>query len=264
MMRIGIGIDGVMRDFIGQFDKVYKKVFIYNEDLINASIPDHADMAQNGVGEDDFVAKEETEEQIKAREEFIKRKEQELISTPVNSEDLLNHYKFEESKSDFMEFGENSEVTNTFKVEYTQRQMLEKFMYEDYALQIFGRAEQYPGSVDMVNRIQAAGLISKDYEVVLLSTNKARAIPATYTFLGLQNSRVRNIVFVEKEYQKWDHCDILIDADVKSLQSVPDDKYAIRILRDWNQYDNIEYTYSSVQELLKSGIIGKLTKPIKA
>jgi hypothetical protein len=106
--------------------------------------------------------------------------------------------------------------------------------------------------------------MSKNYEVVLLSTAKSRAIPATYSFLGMQNSRARNIVFVEKEYQKWDHCDILIDADVKSLQSVPEDKYAIRVLRDWNQYDNIEYTYSSIQELFKSGLIEKLTKPIKA
>jgi hypothetical protein len=264
MMRIGIGIDGVMRDLFGQFDKVYRRVFIYNEELVNATIPDHSDMAQNGVGEEDFVVKEESEEQVRAREELIKKREQELISLPVNSEDLLNHYKFEESKSSFMEFGDNAEVTSTFQVEYTQKQMLEKFMYDDYALQIFARAEPYPGAIDIVNRIQAAGLMSKNYEVVLLSTAKSRAIPATYSFLGMQNSRARNIVFVEKEYQKWDHCDILIDADVKSLQSVPEDKYAIRVLRDWNQYDNIEYTYSSIQELFKSGLIEKLTKPIKA
>ena len=251
MRKLGIALDGVIRDFNSQFHKTYVRTFIHNDSLVGANIPTHTEARLNGLGENDFVAQEQTEEEQLLEQEAIAKKEQEMINLPVTSEDLLNHYRFEEQKLNFI---------GTDDMILSPKQMLQKFIYDDYPFQIFAQAQEYDGANEMFNRIQGYGRMNGLFETVILVTAQKQAIPATFNFLGKYHSRPKSVVFVDREEDKWDHCDVLIDAHPRALQSVTNDKYAIRIARDWNQYDNIEYTWDSLKEVMSSGILDKLFK----
>lgn len=256
MRKLGISIDGVIRDFNTQFHKTYVRTFIHNESLVGASIPTHTEARMHGLTDTDFVAHEQTEEEERLQQEDVARRERELISLPVTSEDLLNHYKFEEQKMDFIPSvdGSNDDII------LSPKQVLQKFIYDDYPFQIFGQAPEYENAMEWFNRIQGYGKQKGLFETVLLSTTQRQAIPATFSFLGKYHSRSKSVVFVDREEDKWDHCDVLIDAHPRALQSVTQDKFVIRIARDWNQYDNIEYTWDSLKAVHNSGILDKLFK----
>lgn len=256
MRKLGIAIDGVIRDFNSQFHKTYVRTFIHNESLVSTNIPTHTEARLHGLTENDFVAKEQTEEEERLAQEAIEKREKELINLPVTSEDLLNHYRFEEQKLDFIQ----STDGNNDDMVLSPKQVLQKFIYDDYPFQIFAQAQEYEGANEMLNRIQGYGRQKGFFDTVLLATAQKQAIPATFNFLGKHHSRAKSVVFVDREEDKWDHCDVLIDAHPRALQSVTNDKYVIRIARDWNQYDNIEYTYSSLKEVFTSGILDKLFK----
>ena len=256
MRTLGIALDGVIRDFNSQFHKTYVRTFIHNESLVGADIPTHADVRMQGISDTDFVAKETTEEDDIITRELMVKKEKELISLPVTSEDLLNHYRFEEQKVDFLPGldGANNDMV------LSPKQVMQKFIYDDYPFQIFAQAQEYDGANEMFNRIQGYGKQKGFFNTVLLATGEKQAIPATFNFLGKCHSRAKNVVFVEREEDKWNHCDVLIDAHPRALQGVTDGKFVIRIAREWNQYDAIEYTYANLKEVLSSGILDKLFK----
>ena len=96
MKRIGIEINGVLRDTIGKFTQLYEKHMIEEKDDDNKTF--ELDMSGN------------TEELV-SPEEF----EYKIISD-VTSLNLMDHFKFN---------GEDE---------------LYSFMYEDFAMQIFGHA----------------------------------------------------------------------------------------------------------------------------
>lgn len=256
MRTLGISIDGVIRDFHSQFHKMYVKTFIHNDALVSAHIPSHADARISGIGETDFVPQELTESDMELIQKAADQKEKEMVLLPVNSEDLLNHYRFEEER---LEFIQTSDGKDDDKI-ISPKEALHKFIYEDYPFQIFGMATEYDGANQMVNQIQGYGRQKEFFNVVLLSTDQKQAIPATYGFLARCHSRAKSIVFVDKEEDKWDHCDVLIDANPRAIQAVPSDKFIIRILRDWNQYDDIEHTYENLKEVYTSGVLDKLFK----
>jgi len=238
MKTIGINIDGVVRDFWTQFDKHYRKTYINNPSIVEMN--------------QDMTVKEPTEEEWKKTEEMIKLKTSELISLPLNSYDLSNHYRFEEVKSI------DGETT------LSPREALNEFMYQKYPFQIYGQAEEYMGACDAVNRIQAYGLSNKIYNTVFLSSVNSPAIPATFHFLAKNASRIRNIVFVDEDFEKWDHCDVLIDCVPEAIQDVPDGKIVIKIEQPFNQWDTVEHTFKSIKEVnpnfLEELIVGKEQK----
>lgn len=253
---LGIEIDGVVRDFLTQFDRIYRKTFIHNESLVKADIPSHAEARVHGIKDTEFVAKETTEEERRTEMLMAEKKEKQLIFLPVNSEDLLNHYHFEEKVLNFID----SDGKKTEDEIITPQQSLEKFIYEDYPFQIFGRAEEIEKANEWANKIQNFGKMKGYYKTVFFSKVSGMAIPATYSFLGTNHSRIRNLIIVENDIEKWDYCDVLIDCNPRAIQSVPKDKEIIRILREWNKYDNIDYSYSSLKEVYNSGILDKLFK----
>lgn len=84
MKKLGITINGVLRDLEFQFDKVYRKAFIRNDSLV-------------GMNENFEAVEEETDWE---KEE---RLEKEKITLPVDTTDFMNHYKFD-SKISFENF----------------------------------------------------------------------------------------------------------------------------------------------------------------
>jgi len=247
LKTIGISIDGTIRDFADKFDKQYRKVFIHNPNIV----------AMN----EDVTYKEQTLEEAQIVEDTIREKERELITLPMDSYDLLNHYKFS-SQSIKMSKIEDREGLNMDPIEYNPKQNLEKFLYEDYPFQVFGQAEEYKGAMDAVNKLQSIGLTKEKFDVVLLGTHRSKAIAATYFFLSTINCRIRKIVFVGSESEKWNHCDVLIDSSPIAIQAKPKEKTVIKITHLYNQWDAADFSYPSIKEACNEAIFDRIFNQI--
>lgn len=236
MKTLGINIDGVIRDFHGQFDKQYRKVFIHNPSLV-------------GMDEETHTYKALTESDEDELEKKILEKERELITMPVDSFELLNHYRFD-SKSIKMSKLDTPEGVDYTPIEFTPKENLENFMYETYPMQLFTMAEEYPGATNAVNKIQQIGLENKLFDVVLFTTLKGKAISATYGFLGTKvGCRIKKIMHLNSDSEKWDHCDALVDIMPASFQTKPRGKTSIKINHLFNQWDAADYSYDSLKEI---------------
>lgn len=246
MKTLGINIDGVIRDFHSQFDKQYRKMYIHNPSLV-------------AMNEENMTFKAYTEEEEKAIEDKIRDRERELITLPVDSSDLLNHYKFD-SKTIKMSKLEAEEGVNYNPIEMTPKQNLEDFMYETYPYQIFGMAPEYQGAMDAVNKIQFIGLSTGMFEVVLLTTLKSKAITSTYAFLGSVNCRIKNIKHLNSDADKWNHCDAVVDINPITFQTKPKDKVSIKINHPFNQWDAADYSYNSIKEIANEDFFNRIFK----
>lgn len=256
MKKLGITIDGVIRNYLDAFDKQYRKKFIFDENIVDMS--------------EEFVYKEPTEEDLKKRTKLIEEKTLELISLPVDSPDLLNHYQFNEIKefendNSFIQNTDEQciffENFNTFENKtLTPKEALNRFMYEQHAFKIFGDSEEFQGAMSYVNRIQAYGLQNNLFETVLISDLKSTAISANFFFLHKVGCRVRNIQIVKDCIDKWNYCDVLVDADPETLQVKPEGKLSIKIDKLYNQPDESDYTIKNIKELNNEEFLKKIFK----
>ena len=254
MKTVAINIDGTIRDFVSKFDFMYRKKFIHNPEEVEGNIPTHTDIAQGNIDDKSFQIKEEfTDEEMDAIAAMIEEKEKELLSLPVDTDDLTNHYRFEPKKLKVISFDDDKGDDKPIRL--NSNQVLEKFIYEDYPFQIFGRAEQYKDAMETVNKIQAFGRDKGLYKTVLVSTCKQGAIPATFAFLSTHHCRVQNIHFVDSHEEKWDLCDVLIDDTPEAIHSKPADKELIKIDRPWNKWDKTPNSFESLVELNKDGLL---------
>lgn len=218
---LGIGIDGVIRDIHTQFYKIYKKAFIKNESLVQM------DDNYNYVPE-----MEMTEDDLFKMEQMEKEK----INTPINSFDLLNHFKFE-SAEDF-----------------------EKFYFTDYAFEIFGAAGQFQRAMDYVNRLQDFGKANSLFETVLLSKESDKAITSTYHFLAKNACKIKKIIFVDEYVNKWDYCNVIIDDCPIIFENKPENKTSIKINREYNVYSKSDYSFDSINEVYNHEFLLKIFK----
>jgi hypothetical protein len=256
MKTIGIEIDGVLRDYLTKFDEQYRKVFIYNPSLV----------AMN----DDFTVREQSEAEIEEIEQERERLESELLTLPVSTSNLTNHYRFDSETIDFTvadSFDHEDEDGSVIKgiesvqedITRTPEENLEYFINEKYPFQIFANAVPFKRAVDAFHRLQSVGKETGEYEVVLLSTLKAQAIAATYFFLSKQGCRPRSVRFVDTHEDKWKYCDILIDVNSDALDYKDDDeKVSIKIKGDMTKYSDADYEADSLYSLVKSGVIGEI------
>jgi len=245
MKKLGISLDGVIRNFHSSFDRQYRKTFIMNPAIVQM--------------DEDFRIKEPTEEEIKEQEKRVLKLTAEKISLPIDTYDLLNHYEF----NDVPEF--QNETINKIRTKkekdavnriLTPEEALNQFMYEKYPFRIFGDSEEYQNATNYFNQIQAYGLRNKLFETVLLIDVKGSAITASYYFLHKTGNRARNIKVVESNIDKWEYCDVLIDVEPEVIQSKPKDKKLVKIERVYNQWDQADYSLKDLkflndEELLK-------------
>lgn len=209
MKTLGITINGVLRDLERQFEIFYRREFIHNESLVG--------MDENFVAIED----EKTESDWDKIDALVAEK----ISFPIDTPDLMNHFKFE-SKEDF-----------------------EKFLYEDYNFQILGAANSIPKSFDYVLRLQSIGEANKMFNVVLLSKENGKSITSTMHFLAKSASRARNIKFIDDYKEAWESCDVIITDLPEILESKPEGKTSIKINKLYNQWSNSDYTFDDLGEV---------------
>jgi len=183
-MKIGITIDGVIRDFITKFEIVYDKYFPLDE------------------GED-------------APERNIK------------TLDLLEHFEFSGGTTD-----------------------LNKFMYVDAALEIFGHAGEIKlNSVEHLNQLHNL-IEDMGHTPIIVSKELNNSKPSTLFFLSKLSAKVNNIIFVREYHKKWDHVDILITANPITLSSKPSTKISIKVINEYNKDVPSDYTIVDIKEIL--------------
>jgi hypothetical protein len=181
-MKIGIDINEVLRDFIGQLAYTYEKY----------------------IGEVD------------------------IDKNPVDSFDLINHFKFKTIDE------------------------MNKFLYLEASLEIFGHADQL--HENLMNQFNMFLMDTKDeeeHEIIITSKEVAKSIPSTYFFLSKLGCRAEQINFVQNYEDIWDNVDLLITANPRALETKPNDKISIKINSSYNKESKSDFELDSILEFIK-------------
>jgi hypothetical protein len=175
-----------------------------------------------------------TDEDMKKLELLIDEK----IHLPVDTYDLMNHYHFD-SREDYSKF------------------------IEDYSLELFGAASAFPRAFDTINRLQYFGEVNDLFDVILISTEKDKAIAATYHFLAKGGCKIKNVKFLKEYYDKWEYCDVVVDDCPAVFENKPENKISVRINHPYNVYSEVDYSFNSTHDLYNEMFLLKIFSPEK-
>lgn len=185
-MRIGITLNEVVRDFIGQFTYTYNK-YKKGEHLFN---------------------------------------EVDLKETPIEEWDLLKYFNFDNI------------------------QELNKFLYTEASLEVFGHADQlHTNIIPKLNRF-ISDMEDEEHEVVIISREADKSIPSTFFFFTKVGLIANNFRFVSDTTKKWDYCDVLITANPKALDAKPEGKISVKVDATYNADTESDYAVENLMELI--------------
>jgi hypothetical protein len=193
-MKIGITIDGVVRDFITKFELVYDKYYP--------------------------VIDEETGDNV-------------VIERDIKDLELYKYFKF------------SGDTPSQEKTE------LNKFMYVDASLEIFGHAGEVKlNSVEYLNQLHNL-IEDMGHTPIIISKELNNSKPATLFFLSKLSCKVNTIKFVRDFKDKWDYVDVLITASPTTLLNKPANKISIKVINTYNKDCNSDYTIVDLKELIE-------------
>ena len=193
-MKIGVTIDGVVRDFITKFELVYDKYYP--------------------------VIDEETGDNV-------------VIERDIKDLELYKYFKFS---------------GDTPSEEETE---LNKFMYVDASLEIFGHAGEVKlNSVEYLNQLHNL-IEDMGHTPIIISKELNNSKSATLFFLSKLSCKVNTIKFVRDFKDKWDYVDVLITASPTTLLNKPADKISIKVINTYNKDCNSDYTIVDLKELIE-------------
>jgi hypothetical protein len=213
MKRIGIEINGVLRDTISKFTQLYEKHMI--EEKNDDSKTFELDISGNT-------------KELSSPEEFEYK-----ILNDVTTLNLINHFKF---------IDENE---------------LYEFMYEDFAMQIFGHA----GSTETFtfNVLNDLYLELRDSnELIIVSDEMGKSKPASLFFLSKFGCLLEKIKFYSNVTINtlWDEVDVLLTANPNLLLNKPKDKVVVKYNTTYNKNIVTDYEIYNLKEF--SDIIKKI------
>jgi len=205
MMRIGIEINGVLRDTIGKFTQLYEKHMIEENDDTSKTF----ELDSSGNTEE-LISKEKFDYQILSE---------------VTSLNLMDHFKFNDEDD------------------------LYSFMYEDFAMQIFGHA----GSSETFTFNDLNDLYIKyrdNNELIIVSDEIGKSKPASLFFLSKFGCLLEKIKFYSNltKNSLWDEIDVLLTANPTLLLEKPQDKIVVKYNTIYNKNVDCEYEISTLKE----------------
>ena len=181
-MKIGIDINEVLRDFIGQFAYTYEKY----------------------IGELD------------------------IEENPVDSFDLIKHFKFETVDD------------------------MNKFLFMEASLEVFGHADQlHENLMAQLNMFLMDIKDEEEHEIIITSKEVAKSIPSTYFFLSKLGCRADKIIFVSKYEDIWDNIDLLITANPKALETKPNEKISVKVNSSYIKTSGSDFELDSIIDFIK-------------
>lgn len=213
--RIGIEINGVLRNTIGKFTQLYEKHMIDEEDTDQKTFD--VDLSGNT-------------EEIILSEQF----KYEILSD-VDSLNLMSHFSFRDEDE------------------------LYHFMYEDFAMQLFGHA----GSTETFtfNDLNEIYLnLRDDYDLLIVSDEMGKSKPASLFFLSKFGCLLEKVKFYSNSTinSMWDEVDILLTANPDLLLNKPDGKIVVKYNTEYNKNISSDYSINVLKEfdeILKTNIL---------
>ena len=214
MKKIGIEINGVLRDTISKFTELYEKHLVDS----------HFNESTDKTYEIEFSG--DTDEVIELNENVEVNNFEYKVLSPVTSLDLGSHFSFP-SKDD-----------------------LYSFMYEEYTMELFGHAPSTEMlSFNLLNDIYYN--LRDTYDLMIVSDEIGRSKPSSLFFLSKFGCLVEKVFFyseITKNYM-LDEVDILLTANPDLLLNKPDNKIIIKFITDYNKNIKSEYEISSLSDL---------------
>ena len=218
MKRIGIDVNGVLRDTIGKFSQLYEKHLIESEDeqflgqTYELDLSGNTEIIENGLTKFEYK-----------------------ILSDVTSLDLKKHFSFQNDE----------ELLN--------------FMYEEYAMELFGHAPSTElNSFNILNDIYFE--LRDKNDLVIVSNEIGKSKPATLFFISKFGCLLEKIVFFSEYTKKnmWNEIDILLTADPILLLEKPSDKKVIKYVTRYNNNVECEFEITSLSEFTE--LIKKILK----
>jgi hypothetical protein len=213
MMRIGIEINGVLRDTVGKFTELYEKHLVGSTDY--ESVDKKYEITFSG----------ETDEVIEMNENLTVNSFEYKILTPVTSLDMMNHFAF------------------------PSKDELYSFMYEDYTMELFGHAP----STEMMtfNTLNDIYHNLRDkYDLMIVSDEIGRSKPSSLFFLSKFGCLLEKVFFYSEvtKNDMWNDVDILLTANPDLLLNKPLNKMVIKYETEFNKDIISEHTIYSLSE----------------
>lgn len=215
MMRIGIDINGVLRDTIGKFQQLYEKHLIDKE-------------------EDQFLG-QTYELDLSGNTELIESStdvfEYKKISE-VNSLDLFSHFAFQSKEELF------------------------NFMYEEYAMELFGHAPSTEMTTfNILNDLYHE--LRDENELLIVSSEIGKSKPSSLFFLSKFGCLLEKIVFFGEitKNNMWNQVDILLTSDPNLLLEKQVGKIVVKYNTIYNKHiqTDLEINYlSEFAEIIKN------------
>jgi hypothetical protein len=208
MKKIGIDINGVLRDTIGKFDQLYEKHLIDSSDEPFAGNTYELDMSGNT-------------ELIELESETFEYKK----ISDVDSLDLDKHFSFRSKEELF------------------------NFMYEEYAMELFGHAPSTEMTTfNMLNDLYYE--LRDENELLIVSSEIGKSKPASLFFISKFGCLLEKVLFFSDvtKNNMWNQIDILLTADPNLLLEKPVGKTVIKFNTSYNKHIESEYEISSLSE----------------
>jgi hypothetical protein len=208
MKRIGIDINGVLRDTIGKFTQLYEKHLIESSEESFAGNTYELDMSGNT-------------ELIELESESFEYKK----LSEVDSLELNKHFSFKSSEELF------------------------DFMYEEYAMELFGHAPSTEMTTfNMLNDLYYE--LRDDNELLIVSSEIGKSKPASLFFISKFGCLLEKVLFFSDitKNNMWNQIDILLTADPNLLLEKPVGKTVIKFNTSYNKQIESEYEISSLSE----------------
>lgn len=213
MKRIGIEINGVLRDTIEKFKQVYEKHLVDYNDVEPTDKTYTVDFSGDTNNVNSLV---ETTEFTNFKYEIL---------SDVDSLDLQKHFKFQSDEE------------------------LYTFMYEEYTMELFGHAPSVEMNTFNVLNDLYYDLRDK-YDISVLSDEIGKSKPASLFFLAKFGCLIEKVVFYSQITKNniWNEVDILLTANPTLLLEKPENKTVIKFNTNYNKQIESDYEISSLSE----------------
>lgn len=195
-MKIGISIDGVLRDLFGKIEDTHQKYFP-SEDGESIKILDY-----------DF------DKWLTFPEEETKQAELEF-NPEFNEDQFLNEEQ-------------DLTINNTIN-----KVTVEEFLYEKCTLEVFGYANEETHSV--METLNQLIIENPEHEFIIISREIGMSIPSTFFFLSKTKCMCQNIKFVKDYESVWSYVNVMVTDHPKIISSKPKDKICVQIEKEFNK-----------------------------
>jgi hypothetical protein len=196
-MKIGVSLDGVLRDLFGKIEDTHQKYFPEEEEENKVKILDY-----------DF-------------DKWLHFPEEEIKQTELEFNPEFN-------ESDSIEVEQNLTITNV-----KEQVTTEEFLYEKCTLEIFGYAgEEINSAMETLNQLI---IENPEHEFIVISREIGLSVPATFFFLSKTKCMCQNIKFVKDYESVWEFVDVMITDHPKIITSKPQNKVCVKINKQFNK-----------------------------